>query len=304
MPLSLPWPRPSRLQRAAQGLIAEHRLSAVLANEAVGEAVANCARNGYAVTAIVVDLNGVRQAVLRGDGAAVHTLDSAYAKAYTAASLAPVRDEDFDQGDLRAHEQAPGMTTRALAGSPEHHVHARRGDHPGGRQADRRHWRRRRARRQFRRRSRPRRARRDQRTDEITTELRDNAHRNCRDRQAGRRHRAAPHEVGHKVTVWNRSAAKTKPPTDAARRRRHAGRAGVERRRPTITILTDAAAIDTVYHGASGLLPGDVRGKLFIEMSTVQPQTAVPLAEKVRATGAVLGRCPVGGSTGPARQGS
>ena len=35
----------------------------------------------------------MRQAVLRGDGAAVHTLDSAYFKAYTAASLAPVRKE-------------------------------------------------------------------------------------------------------------------------------------------------------------------------------------------------------------------
>ena len=57
-------------------------------DKAVGEAVAACARNSYAVTAIVVDLDGVRQAVLRGNGAPVHTLDSAYAKAYTAASLA------------------------------------------------------------------------------------------------------------------------------------------------------------------------------------------------------------------------
>jgi 3-hydroxyisobutyrate dehydrogenase len=46
-----------------------------------------------------------------------------------------------------------------------------------------------------------------------------------------------------------------------------------------------------------------VRGKLFIEMSTVEPQTEVALAEKVRAKGAVFVECPVGGSTGPARQG-
>jgi len=77
----------------AQGILTTHRLSAPLAHEAVGEAVAACAHNGYAVTAIVVDINGVRQAVLRGDGAPVHTLDSAYAKAYTAASLVPVRKE-------------------------------------------------------------------------------------------------------------------------------------------------------------------------------------------------------------------
>src|SRR5438876_400211 len=64
----------------AQGLITKKRLSAALAHEAVAEAVTVCAKAGYAVTAIVVDNEGVRQAVLRGDGATVHTLDSAYAK--------------------------------------------------------------------------------------------------------------------------------------------------------------------------------------------------------------------------------
>jgi hypothetical protein len=38
----------------AQGLVRTSRLSAALALEAVGEAVAACARNGYAVSAIVV----------------------------------------------------------------------------------------------------------------------------------------------------------------------------------------------------------------------------------------------------------
>src|SRR5512140_2827414 len=77
----------------AQGLVKTSRLSAALALEAVGEAVAACARNGYAVSAIVVSIDGVRQAMLRGDGAPVHTLDSAFVKAYTAASLVPVRKE-------------------------------------------------------------------------------------------------------------------------------------------------------------------------------------------------------------------
>ena len=34
---------------SAQGLLAEHRLSSTLAHEAVGEAVAACAKNGYAL---------------------------------------------------------------------------------------------------------------------------------------------------------------------------------------------------------------------------------------------------------------
>src|SRR5262245_16683806 len=110
-------------------------------------------------------------------------------------------------------------------------------------------------------------------------------------------------EVGHTITVWNRSPDKLKPlaaagaavaPTPAEL----AGKSEV-----IITILTDAAAIDTVYGGASGLLAGDVRGKLFIEMSTVRPQTQLALAAKVRAKDAALVECPVGGSIGPARQG-
>src|SRR5438270_7123738 len=67
----------------AQGLLTKKRLAAALAMEAVMEAVDVCKKAGYAVTAIVVDNEGVRQAVIRGDGATVHTLDSAYAKAKT-----------------------------------------------------------------------------------------------------------------------------------------------------------------------------------------------------------------------------
>jgi uncharacterized protein GlcG (DUF336 family) len=95
----------------AQGVITTHRLSAALALEAVGEAVAACAKNGYAVTAIVVDINGMRQAVLRGDGAPVHTLDSAYAKAYTAASLVPVRKETSTKELFDRISKNPSTTT-------------------------------------------------------------------------------------------------------------------------------------------------------------------------------------------------
>jgi uncharacterized protein GlcG (DUF336 family) len=101
----------------AQGTITTHRLSGTLAHEAVGEAVAACAKNGYAVTAIVVDINGVRQAVLRGDGAAVHTLDSAYAKAYTAASLVPIRKETSTKELFERISKNPS-TTASLGNLP------------------------------------------------------------------------------------------------------------------------------------------------------------------------------------------
>ena len=72
---------------SAQGLLPTHHISAELASQAVAEAVASCAKQGYFETAVLVDADGVRQAVLRGDRAGAHTLDSAYDKAYTAASF-------------------------------------------------------------------------------------------------------------------------------------------------------------------------------------------------------------------------
>jgi len=77
----------------AQGLITTHKVSAALANELVGDSVAQCAKNGYKVVAVVVDLDGVRQAFLRGDGAPIHSVDNAYYKAYTVASMGLARKE-------------------------------------------------------------------------------------------------------------------------------------------------------------------------------------------------------------------
>jgi len=110
-------------------------------------------------------------------------------------------------------------------------------------------------------------------------------------------------EAGHAVTVWNRSADKLKPLIDAGAAAAATPTELARRSDAIITILTDAAAIDAVYNGSSGLLAGDVHGKLFIEMSTVQPHSEVALAANIRAKGAALVECPVGGSTGPARQG-
>jgi len=110
-------------------------------------------------------------------------------------------------------------------------------------------------------------------------------------------------EVGHEVTVWNRTAEKTKSLADAGAKiastpAQLAGAVEV-----AITLLTDAAAIEAVYNGPNGLLSGDVKGRLFIEMSTVAPKVPLALAPKVKAKGASFVECPVGGSTAPARQG-
>ena len=61
-----------------------HRLSAALATDLVVDAIAACSTLGFAISAAVLDAGGVPQAVVRGDGAGLHTAQAAQDKAFTA----------------------------------------------------------------------------------------------------------------------------------------------------------------------------------------------------------------------------
>jgi len=65
-----------------------------LALEAATEAVRVCAQRGYHVTATVLDMDGVPQVALRGDGATIHTAESSLDKAYTVVTLGPIFNFD------------------------------------------------------------------------------------------------------------------------------------------------------------------------------------------------------------------
>src|SRR4051794_4935247 len=110
-------------------------------------------------------------------------------------------------------------------------------------------------------------------------------------------------EVGHTVSVWNRTPERAKPLVGAGAKLCATPEDLAERSDVIITILTDADAIDHVYNGEHGLLASDAHDKLFIEMSTVRPDVQIALANVVRASGGRFVECPVGGTTGPARQG-
>jgi uncharacterized protein GlcG (DUF336 family) len=86
-----------------------HRIPAALAAEAVSEAVASCARQGYRETAVLLDADGATIAALRGDGAGIHTLDSAHDKAYTSASFKndTLALADLAKSDVGALQKLP-----------------------------------------------------------------------------------------------------------------------------------------------------------------------------------------------------
>jgi uncharacterized protein GlcG (DUF336 family) len=69
-----------------------------LALEAATEAVRVCGLEGYRVTATVVDMDGVPQVALRGDGATVHTAESSFEKAFTVVTLGPEFNFDTSAG--------------------------------------------------------------------------------------------------------------------------------------------------------------------------------------------------------------
>jgi 3-hydroxyisobutyrate dehydrogenase len=110
-------------------------------------------------------------------------------------------------------------------------------------------------------------------------------------------------DVGHALVVWNRSADKLKPLAARGAAVADAPAAVSARAELVITMLTDEAALAAVYDGPRGLLSGPVAGKLLVDMSTVRPDAVRALGGRVRAAGAALVECPVGGTVGPARDG-
>jgi len=102
--------------------------------------------------------------------------------------------------------------------------------------------------------------------------------------------------VGHEMMVWNRSTDKARA-TGFRVAETPAGLAAQSE--AVISILADATAVNSVY---DQMLPS-AKGKLFIEMSTVRPDTAKDVALKVRRAAGAFVECPVGGTTGPAKEG-
>src|SRR5262249_23667666 len=88
-------------------------------------------------------------------------------------------------------------------------------------------------------------------------------------------------EVGHEVTVWNRTPDKVRPLADAGAKVARKPAELASQVEAVVTILTNQEALAAVYEGPDGLLACNPGGKLFIEMSTVQPHEEVALAEKV-----------------------
>ena len=109
--------------------------------------------------------------------------------------------------------------------------------------------------------------------------------------------------IGHEIGVWNRDSAKTKPLTDAGATLLTSPAELVESSEVVIVMLLNDAATEAIYREPNGLLKAKLAGKLIIDMSTIRPDTMQSNGASVLAQGAAFVECPVGGSTGPAKDG-
>src|SRR6185437_1057843 len=110
-------------------------------------------------------------------------------------------------------------------------------------------------------------------------------------------------EQGFDVAGWDASAERNKVLADdglhvAANPAAVAAAADV-----IISIITEDHGVRRIFSGADGFLSGNVKGKLFIEMSTLQPMTGRALAPEVEGSGARLIDSPVLGTIPQVRDG-
>ena len=109
--------------------------------------------------------------------------------------------------------------------------------------------------------------------------------------------------VGHEVGVWNRNSTKTKPLVDAGAKPYGSPAELVNGCDAVVVMLLNDAASEAVYRGPNGILKSKLAGKLLIDMSTVRPDTMTSIGASVLQQQAAFVECPVGGSTGPAKEG-
>ena len=110
-------------------------------------------------------------------------------------------------------------------------------------------------------------------------------------------------ERDQRVYIWNRTRDKAQDLIDLGAVWCNSPVDMTQQVDVVLSILTDAKAIDEVYFGSDGLLTGNNKNKIFVEMSTVRPESQVSLNQRILAKGARMVESPVGGTSVTALKG-
>jgi 3-hydroxyisobutyrate dehydrogenase-like beta-hydroxyacid dehydrogenase len=103
-------------------------------------------------------------------------------------------------------------------------------------------------------------------------------------------------EAGHTVTGWNRSRSKAEPLIAAGMIFAGSPRAVAERSQIVFSCITDATGVKAVALGPDGIVSGLRKGGIYIDMSTIDPESSRVVAAEFAKAGAFMLDGPISGS--------
>lgn len=109
--------------------------------------------------------------------------------------------------------------------------------------------------------------------------------------------------AGHEVTGWNRSPDKAAPLVALGMQVAATPRELAEASDVVFSILTDAAAVRAVALGADGILAGLRAGAVYLDMSTITPESSRSVSGEFARAGRVMLDAPISGSPVTVNQG-
>jgi len=110
--------------------------------------------------------------------------------------------------------------------------------------------------------------------------------------------------AGFEVTVWNRNSERCSPLIDMGARQGGSPAEVVAESDITFAMVSDPAAAEALCFGTNGVLAGISAGKGYIDVSTVDPETAMKIGRAVHEKGGHFLEAPVSGSKKPAEDGA
>jgi 3-hydroxyisobutyrate dehydrogenase len=111
-------------------------------------------------------------------------------------------------------------------------------------------------------------------------------------------------EAGHQVTVYNRTASKAAPLVALGAKQAATPRDAAKGNEIVISIVTDSPDVEDVLLGKSGAVHGAEKNALFIDMSTIAPETSRRVGQALQSKGIAFLDAPVTGGDIGAREGT
>jgi 3-hydroxyisobutyrate dehydrogenase-like beta-hydroxyacid dehydrogenase len=103
--------------------------------------------------------------------------------------------------------------------------------------------------------------------------------------------------AGHSVTGWNRTKAKAAPMLKLGMGWAETPREAARASEIVLSIVTDSAAARAVALGENGIIAGLRKGAVYLDMSTIAPDTSRAIAAEFSKSGLTMMDAPISGTT-------